>query len=80
MVCHTPGPVRRPDRHTVQSRSAKREFESRTAVRTAVILLITWEIVIFSGYFHEARTLSGHNLLFLVLSGIATGLSWLFYL
>lgn len=50
-----------------------------TAIRTAVILLITWGIVLFSGHLREAKTLSKHNLLFLVLSGVATGLSWLFY-
>ncbi|MCC8062633.1 MAG: EamA family transporter [Rikenellaceae bacterium] len=50
-----------------------------TAIRTAVILLITWGIVIFSGHLREAKILSRHNLLFLVLSGVATGLSWLFY-
>lgn len=50
-----------------------------TAIRTAVILLITWGIVIFSGHLREVKVLSRHNLLFLVLSGVATGLSWLFY-
>lgn len=50
-----------------------------TAIRTAVILLITWGIVLFSGHLREAKELSKHNLLFLVLSGVATGLSWLFY-
>lgn len=50
-----------------------------TAIRTVVILLITWGIVLFSGHLREAKSLSRHNLLFLVLSGVATGLSWLFY-
>lgn len=50
-----------------------------TAIRTAVILLITWGIVLFSGHLRETKELSKHNLLFLVLSGVATGLSWLFY-
>lgn len=50
-----------------------------TAIRTVVILLITWGIVLFSGHLREAKELSRHNLLFLVLSGVATGLSWLFY-
>lgn len=50
-----------------------------TAIRTVVILLITWGIVLFSGHLREAKALSRHNLLFLVLSGVATGLSWLFY-
>lgn len=50
-----------------------------TAIRTGVILFITWGIVLFSGHLREIKALSKHNLLFLVLSGVATGLSWLFY-
>lgn len=50
-----------------------------TAIRTIIILIIAWGIVLARG---EAKGLSGlskYNLLFLVLSGIATGLSWIFY-
>ena len=50
-----------------------------TAIRTVVILLITWGIVLFSGTFSETKELTRTNWLFLILSGIATGLSWLFY-
>jgi len=50
-----------------------------TAIRCVVIVLMTWGIVAFSGQLKEVKTLSRHNLLFLVLSGIATGLSWIFY-
>ncbi len=50
-----------------------------TAIRTAVILLITWGIVLFSGTLQDVGSLSRKNIVFLVLSGIATGLSWLFY-
>lgn len=50
-----------------------------TAVRTLVVLFIAWGIVAFSGELKELRTLSRNNLIFLVLSGIATGLSWIFY-
>ncbi len=50
-----------------------------TAIRTVVILLIAWGIVIFSGQFKEVKELGKSNLVFLVLSGIATGLSWIFY-
>ena len=49
------------------------------AVRTAVVLLLTWGIVIFTGARAQLRELTWRNLLFLVLSGAATGLSWLFY-
>lgn len=50
-----------------------------TAIRTLVILFIAWGIVIFNGEFRTIQTLSKRNILFLVLSGIATGLSWIFY-
>ncbi|HEY4060682.1 MAG TPA: EamA family transporter [Puia sp.] len=50
-----------------------------TAIRTAVILLITWGIVIFRGNAGGLPGLSRNNWLFLILSACATGLSWLFY-
>jgi len=50
-----------------------------TAVRTVVILIFAWGIVFAQGTFKELGTISRFSLLFLVLSGIATGLSWLFY-
>ena len=50
-----------------------------TAIRTAVVLLLTWGIVIFGGHAAELRCVGRHTWLFLVLSGLATGLSWLFY-
>lgn len=50
-----------------------------TAIRTSIILLLTWSIVAFSGHIAEVRTIPRYTWLFLILSGIATGLSWLFY-
>ncbi len=50
-----------------------------TAIRTVVILLFAWGIVFAQGTTKQLRSLSHVSLLFLVLSGIATGLSWLFY-
>lgn len=50
-----------------------------TAVRTVVILLIAWGIVFFKGTPGSINSLSQKNWLFLVLSGAATGLSWIFY-
>jgi len=50
-----------------------------TAVRTVVILLFAWGIVFAQGTFKQLGGISKFSLLFLVLSGIATGLSWLFY-
>jgi transporter family protein len=50
-----------------------------TAVRTVVILIIAWAIAFLRGGTQTIGTLSKQNLLFLCLSGIATGLSWVFY-
>lgn len=50
-----------------------------TAVRTVVILFISWGIVLAAGELKEVQRLNRHNLLFLILSGVATGLSWIFY-
>ena len=50
-----------------------------TAIRTTIILLLTWGIVAFSGRVSEIRDISRHTWCFLILSGLATGLSWLFY-
>ncbi|MGM9798826.1 MAG: EamA family transporter [Parabacteroides sp.] len=50
-----------------------------TAIRTTFILLLTWGIVLFSGRVGEIKEISRHTWCFLLLSGAATGLSWLFY-
>ena len=50
-----------------------------TAIRTSVILFITWGIVLVGNHTTEVKCISGHTWIFLVLSGAATGLSWLFY-
>ena len=50
-----------------------------TAIRTTVILLLTWGIVLFGSHLGEIKEIPRHTWLFLVLSGVATGLSWLFY-
>lgn len=50
-----------------------------TAIRTTVILLIAWGVVFLLGSQGHIRELSRRTVLFLVLSGVTTGLSWLFY-
>ncbi len=50
-----------------------------TAIRTAIILFITWGIVFFRGNANEVHGFSKNNWLFLILSALATGASWLFY-
>ena len=48
-----------------------------TAIRTTIILVLTWGIVLFGSHLREIRDVSRHTWLFLILSGVATGLSWL---
>ena len=50
-----------------------------TAIRTVIILFISWSIVFFKGNFKTIGDLNRQNWIFLILSGVATGLSWLFY-
>lgn len=50
-----------------------------TAIRTIIILIIAWGIVFAKGEAKELASISKQNLTFLVISGIATGLSWIFY-
>ena len=50
-----------------------------TAVRTSVILVIAWGIAFARGQALGVTSLSRKTLLFLALSGVATGLSWLCY-
>ena len=50
-----------------------------TALRVSFILLLVWGIVLMSGTVHEIREISSRTLMFLFLSAIATGMSWLFY-
>lgn len=50
-----------------------------TAIRTVVVVVFAWGIVFAQGTQRDVPGLSRHTLTFLVLSGITTGLSWLFY-
>lgn len=50
-----------------------------TAIRTVVILILSWAIVGAKGSIKTMDTLTSQNWIFLILSGCATGLSWIFY-
>jgi len=50
-----------------------------TAIRTAVVLVMAWGIVLLTGKQQGLADITQRSWLFLVLSGLATGLSWLFY-
>lgn len=50
-----------------------------TAIRTTVVLLFSWALVFVRGLETQLSSLSGHTYLFLILSGLCTGASWLCY-
>ncbi len=50
-----------------------------TAIRTSVILIFTWAIALTTRAHSGLQAISSRSWLFLILSGIATGLSWLCY-
>jgi transporter family protein len=50
-----------------------------TAIRTVVVLIMSWVVVFVTGKHNDIAHIGYKNLLFLILSGIATGLSWLCY-
>lgn len=50
-----------------------------TAIRTTVVLLMAWMMVFFTGKQGEIRKTEKKELLFICLSGLATGASWLCY-
>ncbi len=50
-----------------------------TALRTVVVLVFAWAIVFITGAYRTLGDISARSLTFLVLSGVATGASWLCY-
>lgn len=50
-----------------------------TAIRTVVVLLMAWGIVLMTGKLNQLPDISSKSWIFLILSGLATGLSWLCY-
>jgi transporter family protein len=50
-----------------------------TGIRTIVIIVFIWGIIFFQGTYKQIGSIPRVSIVFLILSGIATGLSWLFY-
>ncbi len=48
-------------------------------IRTTITLLLAWGVVIFGCHISEVKDVSRNTWVFLILSGLSTGLSWLFY-
>ena len=57
----------------------KTDADVATAIRTVVVLLFAWIMVWLTGTGSSITELSNRTLLFLILSGLATGASWLCY-
>lgn len=55
------------------------ESNLATAIRTGVVLVMAWLIVFLKGEQSEIKKLKGKEILFIFLSGLATGASWLCY-
>ena len=64
----------------VLAKAGTKEVEPNlaTAIRTTVVLVLAWGIVLFTGSL-ECKNVSGRATVYLTLSGLATGLSWLCY-
>ena len=50
-----------------------------TAIRTIVVLIMAWILVLITGSLKEIRDISKKGWIFIILSGLVTGLSWVFY-
>ena len=57
----------------------KTDSTVETAIRTIIVLLFSWGMVFLVGSQVQISQLGGRTLLFLILSGLATGASWLCY-
>ncbi len=57
----------------------KTDSDLATALRTGVVLIFSWLMVFVAGSAGSAGDIGGRSLLFLVLSGLATGASWMCY-
>lgn len=57
----------------------KTDSDVATAIRTVVVLIFSWLMVLITGSWTQMAQISGRTLVFLVLSGVATGASWLCY-
>lgn len=57
----------------------KTDSDAATAIRTCVVLSFSWLLVSLTGAYRGIGQISGSTLLFLILSGLATGGSWLCY-
>lgn len=66
---------------SILAKSGIRKTDSTVAIaiRTIIVLIFSWIMVFITGSQNQIGAIGGKTLLFLILSGIATGVSWLCY-
>lgn len=57
----------------------KTDSTAATAIRTIIVLIFSWLMVVITGSWTQLKNIDGRTLLFLILSGLSTGASWLCY-
>lgn len=57
----------------------KMDSDVATAIRTVMVLLFSWVMVFMAGSYDQIQEIEPKSLLFLILSGLATGASWICY-
>ena len=55
----------------------KTDSDLATALRTVVVLAFSWIMVLVVGSYHTIMEIDGESMIFLILSGLATGASWM---
>ena len=50
-----------------------------TAIRTTIVLLMAWMMVFVTGKYHQMKKIEKKEMGFIVMSGLATGVSWMCY-
>ena len=71
--------VRQPDGDPRQDRRQGINSNLATAIRTIFVLVMAWGMVFITGAQAGMKDIGGRSLVFLMLSGLATGASWLCY-
>ncbi len=78
-ICFSVGCVCKSDSHSGKNKITGVDSNLGTAIRTTVVLFMAWIMVFVTGRQHEIRKIRRNELFFIVLSGLATGASWLCY-
>mgnify|MGYP000405873060 CR=1 FL=1 len=78
-ICFWFGLVCRTYFYTSKMWNKKTDSDVVTGIRTIIVLLFSWLMGFIVGSQNQISAIDGKTLLFLILSGLATGASWLCY-